>query len=79
MTTLVALTDLPAGAALEFVVEALRRHGFQAASGSTPSFAGPVGEARVLSRGSEEIALSVSASDSGRGGAVVMHWGRAER
>jgi hypothetical protein len=77
MTTVVALIQMPPGAASQILVDALVSRGFQAHEGAVPSFGGATGGARFLSRGGEEAAISISEQDGGS--AVVVHWGRVER
>ena len=76
MTTLVAVTSATATAASREVVHALARSGFKAGSSRPVAVAGR-GLVTFLSRGAEDIALTVSEHEGLR--AVVMHWGRAVR
>src|SRR5690606_15615160 len=71
-TTLVALTASSLSTTARQVAAALARAGFAQPSRAVPAFRGQ-GEAFLLLRQQEEVAVTVSELDGRR--AVVMHWG----
>ncbi len=72
-TTLVAVTASALSSAVGQLVAALEGAGFEGPSRTLPAFRGH-GEAFILQRGSEEVAVTVSELDGRR--AVVLHWGK---
>jgi len=73
MTTIVATTAASLGAIEARLRAGLRREGFREITPS-PDVPGRTGSARVVVRGTEELAVTVSDHAGYR--AVVLHWGR---